>query len=51
MGLWLSLILKTAFALIGLSWYLGEVIQLPHIPTALFFLVLIVVLNIVGVEK
>ena len=26
MGLWLSLILKTAFALIGLSWYLGEVI-------------------------
>lgn len=50
-GLWLSLILKSAFALIGLSWYLSEVIELPHEATALFFLTVIVALNIMGIRK
>ena len=51
LGLWLAQLLKTAFALVGLSWYLQEVWYVPTIPAALFFLVAVTGINIVGVRK
>ncbi len=50
-GVWLPLLLKSSFALIGVSWYLGEVLPLPPRQTALVALAFIVVLNVLGVRK
>ncbi len=53
-GLWLSLLLKSSFALIGLGAYLSVMINITdaNIPfVALGFLGFIVVLNIIGVKK
>ncbi len=50
LGLWLSLLLKSAFALVGFAHYLWVLVDLPIVPTALVLLVGIVVLNIVGVR-
>lgn len=53
-GLWLSLLLKSSFALIGFGAYLTILIQIDPGLTkyiAVFFLFLILVLNIFGVKK
>ncbi len=50
LGLWLSLLLKSSFALLGLGVYLLVVADVPVKPVALTFLCGIVVLNIVGVK-
>lgn len=51
LGLWLSLLLKAAFALVGFGAYLTILADLPLLPTALISLVVITVLNIFGVGK
>ena len=54
LGLWLSLLLKSSFALVGVSAYLMVVVNLQIGITkyiALFFLIIICVLNILGVKK
>ncbi|WP_164848261.1 amino acid permease [Halobacteriovorax sp. HLS] len=51
LGLWLSLLLKAAFALVGFGAYLTVLADLPLQPTALTFLVIITILNIFGVGK
>ena len=51
LGLWLSLLLKSAFALVGFGAYLYVFAALPLRPVALALLVLIVVLNILGIKK
>lgn len=53
-GLWLSLLLKSAFALIGFGAYLTVMVNINEGFTktlALFFLCLILVLNIFGIKK
>lgn len=49
-GLWLSLLLKSAFALYGFSAYLAVLVAVPQKPVALILLVCITALNIVGVS-
>ena len=49
-GLWLSLLLKSAFALVGFSAYLAVLVEVPQTPVALILLVGITVLNILGVS-
>ena len=49
-GLWLSLLLKSAFALVGFGAYLSVLINLPIEPVALTLLVVITMLNILGVS-
>lgn len=49
-GLWLSLLLKSAFALVGFSAYLSVLIELPEKPVALTLLAGITVLNVFGVS-
>ncbi len=49
-GLWLSLLLKSAFALIGFSAYLSVLVVVPEKPVAIALLVCITGLNIVGVS-
>ena len=49
-GLWLSLLLKSAFALFGFSAYLAVLVDVPQQPVALALLVCITLLNIVGVS-
>jgi len=54
LGLWLSLLLKSAFSLVGLSAYLYVLIEIDSSLTksiALFSLLLILLLNIFGVKK
>ena len=54
LGLWLSLLLKSAFSLVGLSAYLYVLIEVDSSLTksiALFSLLLILLLNIFGVKK
>ena len=54
LGLWLSLLLKSAFSLVGLSAYLHVLIEVDSSLTksiALFSLLLILLLNIFGVKK
>ena len=54
LGLWLSLLLKSAFSLVGLSAYLYVVVQIDaglSKVIALVSLVLILVLNVFGVKK
>ena len=53
-GLWLSLLLKSAFSLVGLSFYLYVLIEVDESFTkyiALLALLLIVLLNVFGVKK
>lgn len=49
-GLWLSLLLKSAFALVGFSAYLSVLVDIPLKPVSLALLVAITVLNILGVS-
>ena len=49
-GLWLSLLLKSAFALVGFSAYLSVLVAVPQKPVALALLVAITLLNICGVS-
>ncbi len=49
-GLWLSLLLKSAFALVGFSAYLSVLIEVPEKPVAIALLLVITALNIVGVS-
>ncbi len=50
-GLWLSLLLKSAFALVGFGAYLYVIAQWPVKLTALAFLLIIMFLNVTGVKK
>lgn len=50
MGLWLSLLLKSAFALVGFSAYLSVLVDVPQKPVAIALLLAITALNIVGVS-
>jgi amino acid transporter/mannitol/fructose-specific phosphotransferase system IIA component (Ntr-type) len=50
-GLWLALLLKSAFALVGFSAYLLVLADVPLKPSALLMLALIVLLNLRGVRK
>ena len=53
-GLWLSLLLKSAFSLVGLSAYLYVLIEVDASSTkgiALFALLIILLLNVFGVKK
>lgn len=47
-GTWLSLVLKDAFAMIGMSAYLNIVVDAPAKPLALVLIALFTVLNLVG---
>ena len=51
LGLWLSLLLKSAFALVGFGAYLAVLTDAPMRPLAMGLLVGIAALNIVGVKK
>lgn len=51
LGLWVSLMLKSAFALIGFGAYLVVLVDLPLKPTALVLLGAVVALNVAGVRK
>lgn len=51
LGLWLSLLLKSAFALVGFGAYLRVMTDTPIEPLALGLLVGIAALNIMGVKK
>ena len=51
LGLWLSLILKSSFALVGFGAYLSTFTDIPVQYAAIFLLGLIVLLNILGVGK
>ncbi|MFT4566755.1 MAG: APA family basic amino acid/polyamine antiporter [Saprospiraceae bacterium] len=50
-GLWLSLLLKSSFALVGFGAYLAVLAAVPVRPVAITFLFLILFLNILGVKK
>ncbi|HFA49652.1 MAG TPA: amino acid permease [Bacteroidetes bacterium] len=50
-GLWLSLLLKSSFALVGFGAYLLVLADVPLKATAISFLGLIMLLNIFGVKK
>jgi amino acid transporter/mannitol/fructose-specific phosphotransferase system IIA component (Ntr-type)/nucleotide-binding universal stress UspA family protein len=49
-GLWLSLLLKSAFALVGFSAYLSVLVDVPLKPVSLALLVAITILNVMGVS-
>ena len=51
LGLWMSLLLKSAFALMGFGAYLSVMADMDIRPMALGLLVLITLLNLVGVRK
>lgn len=51
LGLWLSILLKSAFALIGIGAYMSVISTLPLLPTILSFLTVIAFVNILGVGK
>lgn len=50
-GTWLTLVLKAAFALIGMGAYLGLIVDVPIVPTALTFTLLFTILNVVGAKE
>jgi APA family basic amino acid/polyamine antiporter len=50
LGLWLSLLLKSAFALVGFGAYLSMITDLPLKAAAFALLIAIVVLNVLGVK-
>ena len=49
-GLWLSLLLKSAFALVGFSAYLSVLVEVPLKPVSVSLLVAVTILNIMGVS-
>lgn len=51
LGLFLSILLKAAFSLIGIGAYFSTLTAAPLQPTVLTFLVIIVILNLLGVGK
>ncbi|MEM9836333.1 MAG: amino acid permease [Bacteroidota bacterium] len=51
LGLWLSLLLKSSFALVGFGAYLRVLADIPIMYASLFFLALIILINITGVKK
>jgi APA family basic amino acid/polyamine antiporter len=51
MGLWLSLLLKSAFALVGFGAYLAVIADVSVRPVALLLLAAVVALNVMGVKK
>lgn len=51
LGLWFSLLLKSAFALIGFGAYLSVLVDLPPKPVALTLLVVVTLINILGVSQ
>ncbi len=51
LGLWVSLLLKSSFALVGFGAYLIVMTDLPLKPTALALLAVVVALNLLGVRK
>jgi len=51
LGLWVSLLLKSAFALVGFGAYLKVVTDAPVLPLSMGLLVGIIALNIMGVKK
>lgn len=51
LGLWVSLLLKSAFALVGFGAYLKVITSAPIEPLSMGLLVGIVALNILGVQK
>lgn len=51
LGLWLSLLLKSSFALVGFGAYLSIFADFPLRGTALVFLAVVMFLNIMGVKK
>ncbi|MDP7040488.1 MAG: amino acid permease [Myxococcota bacterium] len=50
LGVWISLLLKSAFALVGFGAYLSVLADLPLVPTALVLLLCITALNSRGVK-
>ncbi|MEZ4223106.1 MAG: amino acid permease [Polyangiaceae bacterium] len=50
-ALWLAMLLKSSFALVGIGTYLVVLGNLPVVPTALVCLVGIVALNLLGIKK
>ena len=58
MGMWLALLLKTAFALVGMGVYVELLVQVfdpslsvPIVPAAACFAILFAMLNLMGAEK
>lgn len=51
LGLFLSILLKAAFSLIGIGAYFSTLTEVSLIPTVLTFLVIIIFLNLLGVGK
>ncbi len=51
LGLWLALLLKSAFALVGFSAYLSVLIEIPQKPVALILLAVVFGLNVLGIRK
>lgn len=51
LGLWLSLLLKSSFSLVGFGAYLLVLADIPLKLASIFFLVLIILINITGVKK
>ncbi len=51
LGTWLSLVFKTAFALIGMGAYLAIYVELPIKPLAIALTVAFMVLNVVGAKE
>lgn len=51
LGLWLSLLLKSSFSLVGFGAYLLVLADVPLKLASLFFLVLIILVNLTGVKK
>ncbi|NIM51629.1 MAG: amino acid permease [Gemmatimonadales bacterium] len=50
-GTWIALVLKSAFALIGMGAYLALVVDVPIVPTAVAFTVVFAALNIAGAKE
>jgi len=51
LGLWLSMLMKSAFALVGFGTYLAVLTNVPLKPTATVLLAGIIVLNTLGIQK
>jgi len=50
-GTWLTLVLKASFALIGLGAYLGLVVDVPVVPTALVLTLVFAAINSAGAKQ
>ena len=48
MATWLSLVMKDAFALVGMSAYLAIVVDVPGKPTAVALIAAFTLLNVIG---